>query len=1138
LADYRDSFDFLHRTLDVLKEMKGGTLSEKPNIFIERLRLPLENRKARYRGLSDVLKLVSKINRLQKCQDGFNPDRLEGGRTPVLKHLEGLSLLGFSRGELKEIYLIVVGHTTMGRILSGKMNEKALKAVTDMARTYELEPAFEMLRYCRLMTMAETAASKREEPNLAQLSELFDLYASMVRVVTSKDLDWDQLLEEQISSVGDIHHKIIGKTLKMMNQFSFLDTWPELRSKGRMEKEALADYDEDKLGTIENVIRLADVVEQFEDRYLTEDPLQLPVFYRKFMDIEFHGTGHIFERMDSRAIFVLLWVAVQVARGNIVNFNPLLAEGTPHEIDTGVMKVEEEAKEINTRYLRIDILQEFSQRLWEKGISFILGTGFHFRVNKEDQALHMSYIDIEEHIEKLKRFKARLAGKGISEIPLEDLEDMEILFSNLDGFYKGHLDLLDQKDPGLKLPGRQVGWFGKINDLREDLKSHFISIMIRPEKVYDDLSHLYTHAPSVLWFVLPEFMALQGLDVLGMTGPDSPLIEHIFTSMEKIQALLVKDRENLLDSEMMHTLAQREFGPMVAGTVGLSEAQTSRLENIVGRIARNGPLFDAFIRAFIFRDIGLIPALRDKYKDTIHPVDHAAAGAYLVDKEKIPSRYHMSAAAGKYLILLVRYHDLFLHILKGEFTVFALQDVLEQGDKDLFDALFVSAFIMFLSLREDLILEDRATIYFQIRDRCHKIMDGKTSLEDWQKEVYGWRGHLYYALQSYQQSGLHGNARPARFLDSFPWDDDKASTYVQEGRSIFAMERLFRLRGIGYVAFVDLANHMVKVPLKFIYKKRKYVGIGYATFEKELFEALRIYSGLQKLPDSIRQFLLKNLARDDVRIFGYNSVAAYLNYENQIKLLVVGLRGSKRFKKNRAVVSINYLALAAKIGKRYEAVNHVLSGISLEKLWGERYLINHLFKAKTGLVLEKEQVQGVLTVDFIDKINVMKKISHMESITDVEQLKNYYHYSLQSLRKSDFYTEDYELRLEKAFDLRLRKITDQMLEQVKRRLSQLKDFREIHRLIEDYTDRALDIGFTDEQKHRLKDLADLRKDSLKREKLEEIMLFLGTLHDRDELRDYWDIIKWYLLENRQYLGKEFENLVARRFDESQEKMVD
>ena len=168
----------------------------------------------------------------------------------------------------------------------------------------------------------------------------------------------------------------------------------------------------------------------------------------------------------------------------------------------------------------------------------------------------------------------------------------------------------------------------------------------------------------------------------------------------------------------------------------------------------------------------------------------------------------------------------------------------------------------------------------------------------------------------------------------------------------------------------------------------------------------------------------------------------------------------------------------------------------------------------------------------------MKKITHMETITDVEQLKNYYHYSLQSLRKSGFYTEDYELRLEKAFDLGLRKITDQMLEQVKRRLSQLKDFREIHRLIEDYTDRALDIGFTDEQIHRLMDLADLRKDSLKREKLEEIALFLGTLNDRDELRDYWDIIKWYLLDNRQYLGKEFENLVARRFDESQAEIVD
>jgi len=99
-----------------------------------------------------------------------------------------------------------------------------------------------------------------------------------------------------------------------------------------------------------------------------------------------------------------------------------------------------------------------------------------------------------------------------------------------------------------------------------------------------------------------------------------------------------------------------------------------------------------------------------------------------------------------------------------------------------------------------------------------------------------------------------------------------------------------------------------------------------------------------------------------------------------------------------------------------------------------------------------------------------------------------------------------------------------------------KDFEKIHLLVEDLLDRSLDIGFTDEQRHMLNDLYELRKDTLKRKKLQEIDKFLGRVNDIEELKDYWDSIKWYLLTNRPYLGKEFENLIARKFDEKTEAL--
>jgi len=210
-AEYRDSFDYLIRTLDVLKQIRSGSISNLPDIFMERLKQPLENKKRRYAGLNDVLKLMSKRARLEKIKSYLNPDNMEGGKTRVLKNLETLSLFGFSYGELREIFLTVVGHTAMGRILAGKMNKKALKPVSDLGRTHDTQQALNLLRYARLMSMAETLASRRTGMGQEQFAELFDLYESMVKVVTNRDMDWDRLMDEEISAMGGIHHMIVRK---------------------------------------------------------------------------------------------------------------------------------------------------------------------------------------------------------------------------------------------------------------------------------------------------------------------------------------------------------------------------------------------------------------------------------------------------------------------------------------------------------------------------------------------------------------------------------------------------------------------------------------------------------------------------------------------------------------------------------------------------------------------------------------------------------------------------------------------------------------------------------------------------------------------------------------------------------------
>ena len=300
----------------------------------------------------------------------------------------------------------------------------------------------------------------------------------------------------------------------------------------------------------------------------------------------------------------------------------------------------------------------------------------------------------------------------------------------------------------------------------------------------------------------------------------------------------------------------------------------------------------------------------------------------------------------------------------------------------------------------------------------------------------------------------------------------------------------------------------------------------------ELFEALRIYNSLRELPEKARHFVLDRLVKDKVRIVGFEDVSSFLNYQNMIKLLLMALLGSTRFKGEGKAVHLSFLGLAEKIERRYEAVNDCLSNIPLEKICGKALQSKDLFKAKKGIVLRKKESQRVLSISFVDNINTSHKILHMKTIGDVEQLKNYFHYSLKSLRATPFYTDDYELELERAYERRLIEITDLTVARAKEEMESRKDFREIHSLFQDLMERSLEIGFTEEQRHRLNDLYELRRENLQREKFEEINRLLETINDVNELKVYWDSIKWYLLNNRPFVGKEFENLIAKRFDEA------
>jgi hypothetical protein len=385
-------------------------------------------------------------------------------------------------------------------------------------------------------------------------------------------------------------------------------------------------------------------------------------------------------------------------------------------------------------------------------------------------------------------------------------------------------------------------------------------------------------------------------------------------------------------------------------------------------------------------------------------------------------------------------------------------------------------------------------------------------------------------VERYQDQGLPEGLSLDDCLESMDWDRTDRNKILSAGKMIFAIERLLRLRGIRYVEFQDIVNMILKVPLKYIHMKRRFHNVGYATFEKEAYEAFRIYKTLQALEEPVRHFILDQLIGDRVRIYGYEKVSGFLSYENQTKLLLIGLLGTRALAETGGPVALSFLRMIQDIDKRYEAVNDSLNRLPLEQLRDERNPATRLFTAKAGILLRKDRYPNLLNVEFQDRISVSRKISYLSSINDLEQLKNYFHYSLRSLRDYPFNTDDYERRLEEAFEKRMTEITDMILNRVENQMGLVKDFEDLHNLVRDLLDRSWDIGFSPEQKHRLNDLYEMRKDALKREKLTEIEGFLDSIHDMDELNDYWRGIKWYLQKNRRYFGKEFEYLIAAKFD--------
>ena len=262
-----------------------------------------------------------------------------------------------------------------------------------------------------------------------------------------------------------------------------------------------------------------------------------------------------------------------------------------------------------------------------------------------------------------------------------------------------------------------------------------------------------------------------------------------------------------------------------------------------------------------------------------------------------------------------------------------------------------------------------------------------------------------------------------------------------------------------------------------------------------------------------------------------------MGYENQIKLLLLCLISAETFDLSRSPVSINFLDMCQIIDKRYEAINNYLNGLSIEKIWGYREDPYSLFSEKEGIFFVKEEFPNILTVRFKEELNIQEKIALIKEIKEMERLRNYYEKLLDELNSYPFYSDDYKITLKEAFEKRAKELFEEIVTKAKEKMDQAKDFHQLYLALKDIIKRSESEQIPEEIKNRIIDVYELRRDTLKREKISEIDQRLAELKSLSELNSYWNNVKLYLKQNRQYIGREFELLIAKKFDLKERELL-
>jgi len=1124
VASYKNSFDYLLSVLEILAQIRDRRFHRISELDLNRLHDLFTAPRHRYRTFQHVKHLMKQTRRLRRLETLLNPGDIEGTNTRVLEQVEKLGLLGLSPALLREIYLIVVGHSTMGRIAVGKFPEKTLKSITDQARDQSLEEVVDLLRTIRLMSVAEIGASLGEHLTREQAREIFTLYDRAVRVAADPHLDWDTLHDQQIAALGGAQSLAVRQMLKMFNLFPFLDSWTELTKKGPFQKEALANYSQNTLEQIDHVLALIRVTNEFKERFYGREAFGRTYFFRKLLGCQFHGTGHLFPLLGTRAGFVLLWIAGNTSPGNVINFNPL-AGYDGQEGDFRPARVRAALNALDVAALDFDYLNSIRWALAQGRPAFIFNSGLQLRHNPANQATEVTFIDVPGNLKRVELILDAARTRVISDIPSADLAMVDRLFGELSS-YREHLESASADAMGDGSVGTLNGEIGRVCSRVQEF---FASRLFEPRHLYDNLEILHDHCPTIGRQLLPDFWELYRIKPTLELADGETISAYVLRCLKKFQALVNKERDELQNAELFYHLAQEQFGPMAGESVGASNAQIEVLEGIVDRIASRPGLLEALGAASVFQDIGKLCLYLEEYRGVSGKVSHGAAGAEMLRSRGILRRLGMDEETSRLTEFFVEVHGLVGHVLRGDAALTALRQVTTGRDELVFDAFFLHSLLAAAAYQEGIMVEDLLDRFLHLRQLALRVIGGEITWDSYAQTLFLEKGRSL--LEESDEAPVRAGPSPS--LPEWPQPADEDAVR-RRGEDIAALERIFRLIGVADINFVDVQMKILGMPVTFIYHKKGMKSTGFHTFEKDLRKALLTYEALLNLDEEVRRPLLTmlNPGRDLMRFYGVEAVSRYLEPGEWLKLLILAARGIHRCRaQGGGTWAVDFQRLAAVIGWRHEALTEELGKFSLGRLSRDKRLLSKLTRSGVGIIVSCDPKERVVRLLFHDRLSVERVGERLRRLDSIVDLKREYEREMDRLTRSAYRTEDYQDQLRQVFQTRLQELLEFTIKRAEDEMLREQDFSALEKIYGELLTVVEEHSSQEEHIQLVRDLYEFNRDRLRNQRLKELCEKVLVCSSRHELETLWEETRLEFMNNRRHLGPEFENVATKHFDE-------